>query len=151
MSSPLYQAEDYQPFTGQIPHSHSTPPTQEYVPDPAVLSGVGTHFDSRKWSYDSTVDLSEDEATIPQPDKDATTPRRDHTSWLLSDTDASRAVNSPPTPRRTPDQGHPYLPPSEIPELQRQRMARERRKATFGMFIISLSIFLSTTSATEGE
>ncbi|XPS79579.1 hypothetical protein M3J07_011579 [Ascochyta lentis] len=136
MASISHQAEGHCYFTGQtsaVQHSHAAPPPQQSSLYSPYLDGVGTLFGSasRKGSYDTNVDISEDEASTPQPDTDVTTPYAPHATWLDGSPNGGRPGNSPPTPRLTPVQKLPWLPPSEYPEFQRQRATLKNRNPVF--------------------
>ncbi|KZM21585.1 hypothetical protein ST47_g7214 [Ascochyta rabiei] len=128
----LNQAEGHCYFAGEMlagRHSHTAPPLQKSSLHSPCLDGVGTLFGStlREGSYNTSMDISEDEAFASRLDTDIT-PSTYHTSWLL---DGGRPDNSPPTPRLTPIQKLPWLPPSEYSEFQRQREAAKGRHNVF--------------------
>jgi hypothetical protein len=135
MSSFSYKAGDHRFLTDQEianEHSHTAPSSHHTPPQSTILSGVGTLFPPRKGSYAADVDISEDEAVTVQPE--VTISHTNHISSLLRSPKGGLPEKLPPTPRLTPNQRAPYLPPSEYPEFERQRLARITGDIGWGMW-----------------
>ncbi|CAO2648874.1 Nn.00g098230.m01.CDS01 [Neocucurbitaria sp. VM-36] len=116
---------------------NGAPPSdpKESVDSTKYLDSIGAHFHlpNKQESWPKSIeDLTDDEATSWKPDVTRKTNGTSLYPW--SDSRDSPPDGSTPTPTRarTPTQGGPYLPPSEMEEFRRQRPDEQASTSELG-------------------